>query len=170
MEDLKEGLVIPGFLFVDEAYKALPLTAKVVLGLLIGRIRPDEEAAGEMAVCIKQDDVGAILNISRPTYRRALQCLAACGLIEVVSGNRGSVNKIRFPMHQNFPLNVSKLSMTCIKIFHGLKPGPMKKRNRPGKRKRKAAENGKNDLYRQRFTTSGPIAMKPAVTLTPITL
>lgn len=47
MEDLKEGLVIPGFLFVDEAYKALPLTAKVVLGLLIGRIRPDEEAAGK---------------------------------------------------------------------------------------------------------------------------
>lgn len=120
MEDLKEGLVIPGFLFVDEPYKALPLTAKVVLGLLIGRIRPDEEAAGEAVACIKQDDVGAILNISRPTYRRALQCLAACGLIEVVSGNRGSVNKIRFPMYQNFPLNVSKLSATCIKTFHDM--------------------------------------------------
>lgn len=62
MEDLKEGLVIPGFLFVDEAYKALPLTAKLVLGLLIGRIRPDEEAAGEAVACIKQDDVGAILD------------------------------------------------------------------------------------------------------------
>ena len=47
MEDLKEGLVIPGFLFVDEPYKALPLTAKVVLGLLIGCMRPDKEAAGE---------------------------------------------------------------------------------------------------------------------------
>ena len=110
MEDLKEGLVIPGFLFVDEPYKALPLTAKVVLGLLIGCMRPDKEAAGEMVVCIKQDDRGAILNISRPTYRRALQCLAACGLIEVVSGNRGSVNKIRFPMYQNFPRHVSKFS------------------------------------------------------------
>lgn len=119
MEDLKEGLVIPGFLFADETYKALPLTAKVVLGLLIGCIRPDEEAAGEI-VCIKQDDVGAILNISRPTYRRALQCLAACGLIEVISGNRGSVNKIRFPMYQNFPLNVSKLSATCNKTFHDM--------------------------------------------------
>lgn len=120
MEDLKEGLVIPGFLFVDEPYKALPLTAKVVLGLLIGCIRPDEEAAGEMVVCIKQDDIGAILNISRPTYRRALQCLAACGLIEVVSGNRGSVNKIRFPMYQNFSRHVSKFSMTCNKTFHDM--------------------------------------------------
>lgn len=117
MEDLKEGLVIPGFLFVDEPYKALPLTAKVVLGLLIGRIRPDEEAAGEAVACIKQDDVGAILNISRPTYRRALQCLAGCGLIEVTRGTGGRTNIVRFPMYQNFPLNVSKLSTAMYQNF-----------------------------------------------------
>ena len=109
MEELEKGLVIPGFLFADETYKALPLTAKVVLGLLIGRIRADGEAAGEMAVCIKQDDVGAALNISRHTYRRALQILVDCGLIEVTRGTGGHVNTIRFPVYQNYPLNVSKL-------------------------------------------------------------
>ena len=107
MEGLKEGLVIPGFLFVDEPYKALPLTAKVVLGLLIGCMRPDKEAAGEMVVCIKQDDIGAILNISRHTYRRALQSLAGCGLIEVTRGTGGHTNIVRFPVYQNLPLNTS---------------------------------------------------------------
>ena len=124
MEDLKEGLVIPGFLFVDEAYKALPLTAKVVLGLLIGRIRADGEAAGEMAVCIKQDDVGAALNISRHTYRRALQILIDCGLIEVTRGTGGHVNTIRFPVYQNCPLNVSNFSTGTEQNFPRSQDGP----------------------------------------------
>lgn len=117
MEDLKEGLVIPGFLFVDEPYKALPLTAKVVLELLIGCMRPDKEAAGEMVVCIKQDDIGAILNISRHTYRRALQSLAGCGLIEVTRGTGGHTNIVRFPVYQNLPLNVSKLPTAMYQNF-----------------------------------------------------
>ena len=117
MEDLKEGLVIPGFLFVDEPYKALPLTAKVVLGLLIGCMRPDKEAAGEMVVCIKQDDIGTILNISRHTDRRALQSLAGCGLIEVTRGTGGRTNIVRFPVYQNLPLNVSKLPTAMYQNF-----------------------------------------------------
>lgn len=111
MEGLKEGLVIPGFLFVDEPYKALSLTAKVVLGLLIGCMRPDKEAAGEMVVCIKQDDIGAILNISRHTYRRALQSLAGCGLIEVTRGTGGPYEYSPLPC-------VSKFTVECIKTSH----------------------------------------------------
>ena len=109
-----DGLFMPGFLFHDEPYRqGLSLTAKAVYACLLDFLEAAGEADGDggPGVLVKQQDVQAVLNISRPTCHKAMQDLAAVGLIDISREKGGAVNRIHFRMYQNFTLKGKKLDI-----------------------------------------------------------
>lgn len=129
-----DGLFMPGFLFHDEPYRqGLSLTAKAVYACLLDFLAAAGEADdnGGPGVLVKQQDVQAVLNISRRTCQRCMKDLAAAGLIDMNREKGGAVNRIHFTRRQNGAYKASKCHIQGVKMSHSADTGqPMKRPKR----------------------------------------